>query len=133
VELVKVEQSISFTFCLSSKGGGVTEVKVEIGPDDFAAIISVMINADRGRAMRDIASALATELANQPDYDKTITRQARESVAKAALHAYQEAPSGRDHAERLVSDVVRQLVETLNNADEATEVTSEHPLSPQKG
>src|SRR5690349_20050399 len=68
----KDESAICLTFSLSSKGGGITEVKVVIGADDFAAVVSAMTSADRGRAMREMASMLATEIANQPAYDKKL-------------------------------------------------------------
>jgi hypothetical protein len=83
--------------------------------------------------MREMASALATEIANQPHYNKKITHEARESVAHAAANAYSEAPAGHDHAERLVNDVVQQLVDELNNVKEETGVSSEHTPLPQEG
>jgi hypothetical protein len=92
-------------------------VKLTIGPDDFAALGSTMASADRGRATCVMAATLASELAKQSDYDKMIVQKARDSVAEAAELAFTEAPQGRDHAERLTRDMVRQLVDELNESD----------------
>jgi hypothetical protein len=118
VELGTEEDSLELKFSLSSKGGGITDVKIAIGPEDFAALIAAMVSADRGRATREMAAKLASELAKQPDYDRVTARKARESVTKAARRAYEQAPEGRDHAERLTRDMVGQLVEQLNKSDE---------------
>jgi hypothetical protein len=123
VELDTDDDSLDFQFSLSSKGGGITDVKVSIGLGDFGAVISAMFEANRGRAMHEVAAALATEIAKQPEHDKRLARQARDSVVGAANEAYQSAPTGRDHAERLVLEVVRQHVDQLNKSaeSEATE------------
>jgi hypothetical protein len=110
------EARFMLRFSLSSKGGGITEVKVTIGSEDFASLLQAMIAADRGRAMVDMSAALAVQVANQSEHDGATIRDARQSVVSAAEKAFSEAPSGRDHAERLTRDVVRQLVEELNSA-----------------
>ena len=119
VELEGEGSGLQLRFSLSSKGGGITDVKITIGPEDFGALTLEMTNADRARATREMAAALATEMGKQVEYDKVTIQKARKSVLEAAERAYSEAPEGRDHAERLTRDVVRQLVDQLNKADEA--------------
>ena len=119
VDLDTEKDSLNLKFSLSSKGGGITEVQIAIGPDDFSALVAAMVSVDRGRATREMAAIVASELAKQPDYDRVTARGARESVVEAASVAYEQAPEGRDHAERLTRDMVRQLVEQLNKLDEA--------------
>jgi len=113
-----VKEAVRVNFNLNSKGGGVTEVQLQIGAQDFAVLVSVMLSADRGAAMQVIAAALAGEVAKQPDFDRQAIRRGRESVREAAELAYSQAPSGKDHAERLTRDVVDQLVAQLDSADE---------------
>ena len=117
VELVSVRDAVCLTFSLGSKGGGITDVKLTIGADDFAALASAMASANRGRATREMAATVASEIAKQSDYDTLIVREARESVADAAENAYMEAPQGHDRAEKLLRDMIRELVDKLNESD----------------
>jgi hypothetical protein len=102
-------------FKLKSKGGGVTEVRLTIGPKDFAALAENLVKVDRGAAMGAMAARLAAEIARQGEAERAVARKARESVVEAANEAYQSAPSGRDHAQRLVMEEVRTLVNKLNS------------------
>jgi hypothetical protein len=118
VSVGTAKSAARLNFNLSSKGGGITEVQLEIGAQDFPAVIRTMLFANRTTTMQAIAAALATELANQSEQDRLIKRRARESVVEAADLAFSQAPAGKDHAERLTRDVVSQLVAQLNAADE---------------
>lgn len=119
VELDTEKELLQFKFSLTSKGGGITDVRLTIGADDFAPLALAMLTADRSRAMQETSAALAAELTKQTEFDAATIRKARESVVEAAEKAYTEAPAGRDHAERLTRDVVRQLVEQLDEQDRA--------------
>ena len=118
VKVGTVKEAIRLNFNLNSKGGGITQVQLEVGAQDFAALVSVMLSADRGTATQVIAAALASEIAKQPEYDRQTIRRGRESVRQAAELAYTQAPTGKDHAEKLTSDMVDQLIAQLNSADE---------------
>jgi hypothetical protein len=118
VSLDPGKEGLSFEFELRSKGGGVTEVKLTIGPEDFRTIITVMARARRSVAVCEMAAALANELKNQASHDAAKIRKGRQSVVEAAERALTEAPAGRDHAERLMREMVEELVERLNKEDE---------------
>jgi len=117
VELDTEKEELRLKFSLSSKGGGITDVKVTIGADDFSTLVTAMASAARSRALEVMAAILASELAKQSEFDTEIVQNARQSVVEAAEQAFREAPAGRDHAERLTRDVVQQLVEQLNEKD----------------
>ena len=117
VDLASEKEAVRLKFDLSSKGGGITEVRVIIGPDDFSVMVAAMAKADRTRALQAMASILASELAKQSEFDTEIVQKARQSVVEASQKAYSDAPEGRDHAERLTRDMVTQLVEELNEKD----------------
>ena len=119
VSLETASGSMRLLFKLRSKGGGVTEVRLSIGPKDFAVLAHAFVLGDRGVAMQAMSARLAEELARQGQAELAVARKARESVATAAEEAYNSAPSGRDHAERLVMDVVRTLVNELNKPEPA--------------
>ena len=114
---VSEDGPFSVRFSLKSKGGGITDVKVTIGSEDFASLLQGMIAAERGRAMLEISGALATQIAKQQDQDGATVRQARQSVVSAAEKAFVEAPPDHNHAERLLRDMVRKLVRKLNEPE----------------
>jgi len=118
VDLEADDGSILFRFSLSSKGGGITDVLLAVGSADFAAMIATLAKADRTRAITEMASTVAAELAKQSEHDKVTVRRARQSVVKAADKAFEDAAEGRDHAERLTRDMVEQLVSELNKSDD---------------
>jgi hypothetical protein len=119
VDLDHEEGFLRLKFSLSSKGGGITDILMTIGAADFSALLGAMVSADRGRAMREMSAALAAQIAKQPEHDRVVIRKARKSVLHAARRSFDEAPEGRNHAERLTRDMVHQLVEQLEKADES--------------
>ena len=119
VALAHYKDGAAFSFSLPSKGGGITEICMEVGSADFRHIVSTLLRGDRRTAMREMASALARELEQQTDHDRAVARVARDSVLEAARKAYAKAPKGRNHAERLTRDMVQELVEQLDEADES--------------
>src|SRR5262249_55212166 len=119
VQLETENGKLRLRFSLSSKGGGITDVKVTIGSADFSALAGALATADRSIAVQAMSATLTAELSKQPEFDLALTRTARQSVVEAAARAFRDAPDGRDHAERLTWDMVRQLVEQLNEADSA--------------
>jgi len=117
---------IYFKFTMDSKGGGKTEVRVEIEPDDFPALVAAMMKADRECSMQTMAKALYSEIDKQAVLDQEKIQIGRESVVKAAEQALETAPADRNHAERLAKDMVRQLVDSLNSEEDKAAV----PVSP---
>ena len=109
---------ISFDFSLPSKGGGITKVRIEIGPDDFYSLAAAMTEAHREHSMLVMAKTLSRKLAEQPELDQMLMRSGRNSVVKAAKDACKKAPASHNHAERLTHEMVQQLVEQLNEPDE---------------
>jgi hypothetical protein len=118
VDLVQRQGTIELKFSLASKGGGVTDVKVAVGPSGFLAMLEAMVDANRRQTMENMAALLAKEIPRQSDYERTIVRDARQSVLQAAQDAYVAAPDGRDHAERLTRDMVEQLINEINERDD---------------
>jgi hypothetical protein len=119
VDLDPGREGLRFTFSLASKGGGVTDVRLAVGTNDFRAVLTAMIGTDRGLAMREMAATLAAELVRQREIEIEIIQKGRQSVLEAARSAYMDAPDGRDHAERLTKDMVEALVSNLNAEDRA--------------
>jgi hypothetical protein len=109
---------LELTFCMRSKGGGITDVSVDVGPDDFYALCSEMIRADRNRALKEITSVIANEASKQSDVERMLRLEARESVFEAAENSYLAAPCGSDDVERSARDAVRDIIKNLNASDQ---------------
>ena len=80
VELGTGANGLEVRFSLSSKGGGITEVQVTIGSEDFAVLTAAMTSADRVSATREMAATLASEMARQTEYEK-------ETIQKVPVHS----------------------------------------------
>lgn len=118
VSLEDLWGSLRFEFTIASKGGGRTQVRLEMGSDDFSMLAQSMVNIDRSRAMLVMAETLCMEVGQQPERDMDTERSGRRSVVNAAEQAYKKAPVGRNHAERLTYDMVQQIVSELDSPGE---------------
>jgi hypothetical protein len=57
-KLTHKDDQILFTFSMPSKGGGVTEVQLEVTSESFDAVAKAMIAADMDAAIRAFGAAL---------------------------------------------------------------------------
>ena len=90
-------------FSISSKGGGNTQILVDINRHDFGSILDLMLETDRQTAMKCMSIKLHDEINKQPAHDKNLIAQSRRDVSELAREKYVEAPAaGSDDVERLV-------------------------------
>jgi hypothetical protein len=99
---------------ISSKGGGWTAVSIQIGSQDFSALIQSMCEADRHSAMMTLVTELTREITKQPERDAVLVQETQESITELARCKYMEAPHENDHVEHLVYKGVEKLVEELS-------------------
>jgi hypothetical protein len=125
VRLVKDADALDLRFSLSSKGGGITDVQLAIGADDFPRLLDAMVGVDRKGSVAAMAAIIATETAKHAAYDHVVRRGAREAVVQAAASDFKKAPKDRNLTERLTMEVVRQLVDRLNKSDQVDESSAE--------
>jgi hypothetical protein len=62
---------------MSSKGGGQTDVQMEIRPDDFTTLIELMCLVDRQAAMEALSAELSRQIGTQPQRDENAASTAR--------------------------------------------------------
>jgi hypothetical protein len=105
---------IEFLCRIKSKGGGTTEVLVQIGSQDFATLVGAMCEADRHSAMTTMAAALAREIAQQTGRDATLVQEARKSVVDLAQEKVWQASPGDNDVQKLICNGVKKLVEELS-------------------
>lgn len=95
---------------MDSKGGGVTNVHLNIGAEDFEALLATMVRADRQQAMNALATELARQVAQQPEYDAKTAAAGRDAVRQLAHDKFMAAPSDDDGTERFVATQVKKLI-----------------------
>lgn len=78
------EDAIQIMFSLKSKGGGITQVRVDIGSKDFDSLITYMVRANRATAMRSMAAMLSNQIADGQDLQlrTDLMRSMAESLSK---------------------------------------------------
>ncbi len=106
---------VRVSFKMSSKGGGVSRVWVELGGQDFPAMLGKMLEADRHAAMQAMATAVLGAVSRQPSHDEAIANQAMEAVRAAAQDQYTAAPADNDHAERFILESVTALIKKIRD------------------
>ncbi|WP_375461406.1 hypothetical protein [uncultured Enterovirga sp.] len=50
---------VSANFIIASKGGGRTQIKVNINPEDFEHIVTEMMKSDPAKALKAMSTAIA--------------------------------------------------------------------------
>jgi hypothetical protein len=116
---VSAASELRLSFSMSSKGGGYTQVQMEIRPEDFSTIVEMMSLVDRQAAMEAMAAELTRQVATQPMRDEQAveqaSRQARSEVQELARQKYLSKPSGEDDYERTVNIGVRQIISEIES------------------
>jgi hypothetical protein len=101
--------AIRIKFSIAGNKGGVTEVEVDIGPNDFSTLLETMCIVDRQAAMQAMSVELARQIQTQPERDAKTAADARSAVHDLALEKFHEKPYGEDENERLIMQGVAAL------------------------
>ncbi len=114
---VAASSELRLSFSMSSKGGGYTQVQMEIRPEDFPTILEMMALVDRQPAMEAMAAELARQVSIQPEQDaktnERATRRAREEIQQFARQKYISKASGQDERERIVQTGINQIISEI--------------------
>lgn len=111
--------ALILSFKLNSKGGGRTEVEVEVGPEDFADVVSAMADRSRAAAMTAMTTELAKQVAAQAEFDGYAAARARQDMVNLAKQKVEAAGDDDRDAKTLVHKQVRRLAQELEDAAEA--------------
>ena len=110
-------RGLELAFGMPSKGGGITDVKIELDADDFYSLILEMVAAERQAALVAMTAILAQEIAAQPGRDDMLRRKGREDIRDAADRAWFSAPYNENGSQKLVRDSVRQFINEMKAAE----------------
>ena len=108
---------LQISFSIDSKGGGQTQLQLEIGPEDFPTLVEAMSLVDRQAAMQAMAAELSRQIATQPERNQRLLRRTEsktgQRIVELARQKYQNKPVGEDERERIVLDGVSELLAEL--------------------
>ena len=119
VTACRSKAAVQLDFSMDSKGGGVTRVHVNIGPDDFEALVATMVKADRQKAMDAMAAELARQVAEQPEHDARAAAAARDAIRRLAHEKYLNAPADDDETERFAETQIKKLIAEIEAPEAA--------------
>lgn len=121
---IDAASSLRISFSMSSKGGGYTQVQMEIRPDDFPLILEMMAIVNRQAALEAMSGELNRQIITQPARDQKradeSAKHAIESISHAAHQKWNAAPYGEDENERIVRNGVDAIIEGLKAEKETS-------------
>jgi hypothetical protein len=107
---INASSQINIGFSMDSKGGGQTQVQMEIGPEDFPTLLQMMSLVNRQAAMEAMSTELARQVQTQPERNIELARAARAEVHELATTKFMAKPYGEDEQERIVQTEVGKLI-----------------------
>jgi len=111
------KDALHLRFSMASKGGGHTQVQMEIGPEGFPTLLEMMSIVDREAAMLAMAQELSRQIATQSERNHRLVSNTRSAVAEEILNAarnnFLAKPPGQDGEERTIFGGVRKIIDTL--------------------
>ncbi len=117
---VNAASELRISFSMSSKGGGYTQVQVEIRPEDFATIVEMMSLVNRQAAMEAMSTELARQVRTQSERDAKAIEEAkkgaRQAIQQLAFHKFISKPNGEDEQERIVSAGVKEIISEIEGS-----------------
>jgi hypothetical protein len=100
---------LRLSFVMASKGGGESDVQMEIGPADFPMLVESMCAVDRQAAMAAMAIELSRQIDLQPQRNIAIRKRTAAKILDAAEEKYYAKPTGQDDRERVIMDGIKEI------------------------
>jgi hypothetical protein len=98
---------------MASKGGGESDVQMQIGPADFPLLVEAMCTVDRHAAMAAMAIELSRQVDLQPQRNNAIRKRTAARILEAAEKKYRVKPTGQDTRERLIMEGIKEITGEL--------------------
>jgi hypothetical protein len=117
VDVSSNPKSVSIRFRIDSKGGGQTEVELNIRPKDFSALLRAMADTNRETTIHAIGEELARQIAQQPQHDRRLAQAVRQGLIDLAKQRYDSAPDDDKDAKTILYGVRRLIEEQIRNED----------------
>jgi hypothetical protein len=111
VDLSSTPRSLSVRFHIDSKGGGQTEIELNVRPKDFPALLRAMSDTNREATIHAVGEELARQIAEQPQRDRRLANYVRQNLIDLAKEKYETAGAGEDHEAKALFYGIRRLIE----------------------
>jgi hypothetical protein len=119
VDLSSNPKSVSLRFRIDSKGGGETEIEVNIRPKDFAPLLRAMSDTNREATIHAVGEELARQIAEQPQRDKRLAQSIRQGLIDLAKEKLDGAPEDDKEAKTVLSGLRRLIDEQVRSEDDS--------------
>jgi hypothetical protein len=120
VDLASNPKSLSIRFRIDSKGGGETEIELNIRPKDFPALLRAMSDTNREATIHAVGEELARQIAEQPQRDRRLAQSVRQGLIDLAKEKTDGAPADDKDAKTILSGL-RRLIEEQVRSEEASQ------------
>jgi hypothetical protein len=105
---------LRISFSMDSKGGGRTQVQMEIGPQDFPTLLEMMSLVNRDAAMKAMSVEMARQIETQSERDaravEAASRKARTEIQQAAMRKQFSKGFLKNEQERVVHSGVKEII-----------------------
>jgi hypothetical protein len=118
VDLTSTPKSLSIRFHIDSKGGGQTEIELNIRPRDFSLLLRAMSDTNREATIQAVGEELARQIAEQPQRDRRLANFVRQNLIELAKEKYETARAGEDQDAKALLYGLRRLVEEQVRSEE---------------
>ncbi len=106
---------LQVSFVISSAGGGQTDIVIDIGEEDYPALLARMLETSKTKVLPIMASAVAHHMKTLPEREEKLRSAGREQVLSKAHEAWRKAPPGEGEIEGLVHKRVDKFVKDLDS------------------
>jgi hypothetical protein len=110
VNLNYTTEELRINFSMSSKGGGDTDVQVEISPKDFPAIIEAMCAVNRQETLEAMSIEMTKQLASASARYKAFERKGELRILREARAKYRSKPRDKNENERMIYNAIEAIV-----------------------
>jgi len=115
---VDAKSTLLFKFTLPSKGGGDTNIQLEIPKESFGILIAEMFDVDRDKAVTAILLEMARQHSSEEDRIHAFGREGEWRVLNAARKKYRVDRAARDDPKNEVAwRAINEIVDDIRKTD----------------
>ena len=110
---VKSAERLRINFTMASKGGGNTDVQLEIPPASFSTILAAMSEVDREAALEAISLELSRQLSSEARRATVFKREGEYRVLQAARKRYRAKEPDKCEPEKTIYQGIAEIIGEL--------------------
>lgn len=114
---IRSADTVRIRFVMASKGGGDTEVQLEIPPKGFPAILKAMAEVDREATLQAASLELARQLSSPTARQEAFNYEGESRVLDAARRKYRKKAGDDSEREQATYHDVGEIVHAIVSAN----------------